>query len=233
VNDVIEGVTITLKDAPSAPDNTATLTVSRDTGALTAKVSAFVTAYNAVVDMLKSQQSYDAETKVAGPLQGDGTASMIRRQLGNLVRDKVAGRELYSRPADLGIAVNESGQLEVDSSVLSRALTENFSEVVRFFGESADGSEGFAARLAEGLDKMLDSHDGSLSVRKEGIQQRIDKLQDQMEVLSERIAASEKRMRAQFNRLESLMSQYQSTAGLLSQQLQSLQNLNNYISNKK
>jgi flagellar hook-associated protein 2 len=232
INDVIEGVNLTLKSAPEAPDNQTTLTVSRDLDAVVSKITAFVDTYNEAIDLFEGYQSFDSATETAGVLMGDATTKSMRNRLNTMVTGMVSGVESFSRLADLGIALNREGRLEVDSSTLNSALDDHFDDVLQFFTQSTEGSEGFALRMKDTLDGILRSTDGALSARTDGIQNSIDDIEDRVEREEMRVLAWETRTRAQFNALEVLLAEYQTTGDYLSQQIMSLQNLNNYISNK-
>jgi flagellar hook-associated protein 2 len=232
IDDVIEGVTITLESAPAAPDNEATLTVRRDMAAVVSRITSFVDAYNEVLDLFETYQSYDSDTEAAGVLMGDATTKSIRNRLNRMVTDTVPGVESFGRLADLGIALNTEGQLEVDSSTLNSALDDHFDDVLQFFTQSTEGSEGFAVRMVDTLDAILNSTDGTLAARTDGIQNSIDDIEDKVEREEMRVLAWEVRTRAQFNALEVLLAEYQTTGDYLSQQILSLQNLNNNISNR-
>lgn len=232
INDVIAGVTMTLESAPDAPDNTATLKVRRDMTAVVSKINSFVSAYNQVLDFFETYQSYDSDTKAAGILQGDSTTNSIRNSLDNMVTDTVPGVASFGRLTDLGIDLNSEGRLETDSSTLNSALDDQFDDVVQFFTQPTVGSEGLAVRLVDTLDAILDSTDGTLSARKDGIQNSIDDIEAQVERIAMRNLAWEIRTRAQFNTLELLLSNYQQTGNYLSQQILGMQNLNNYVSNR-
>jgi len=227
IDDVIEGVTITLK----SDSGTDTLTVSRDTSAVVSKIDSFVSAYNAVLDFFDTYQGYNPDSETAGVLLGDATTNSIRNRLWNMVTDTVPGIESFDRLADLGITLNDEGHLEVDSSTLDDAIDDHFDHVVQFFTQSTEGSEGFAVRMADALDAILKSTDGTLAARTDGIQNSIDVIQDQIERTEMRIYAWETRTRAEFEALELLLAQYQTTGDYLSQQILGLRNLNNYISN--
>jgi len=232
ITDVIEGVTLTLESAPDAPDNQATLTVSRDMDAVVSKITAFVDVYNEAIDVFEVYQSYNSDSEDAGVLLGDATTKSIRNRLNTMVTGTVSGVESFSRLTDLGINLNREGQLEVDSSTLNSALDDHFDDVLQFFTQSTEGSEGFAVRMTDSLDAILSSTQGTLVARTDGIQDSIDDIGDQVERLEMRVLAWETRTRAQFNALEVLLAEYQTTGDYLSQQIGSLQNLNNYISNR-
>jgi flagellar hook-associated protein 2 len=126
IDDVIQGVTITIASAPDAPDNQAGLTVNRDTAATVAKIDAFVEAYNKLVDFFGTYQQYDANSETAGILQGDATTNGIRNRLNRAITATVAGAEGFSRLVDLGISLDSDGKLETDSATLTAALDEQF-----------------------------------------------------------------------------------------------------------
>ncbi len=230
ITDVIEGVTITLESAPAAPDNQTTLTVSKDLDAFVAKITAFVDAYNEAIDVFEEYQSYDSATETAGVLMGDAATKGMRNRLNTMVTGTVSGVESFSRLADLGITLNTEGRLEVDSSILNSALDDYFDDVLQFFTQSTEGSEGFAVRMKDTLDAILKYTDGTLAARTHGIQNSIDGIEDQVERIEMRNSAWEARTRAQFNALELLLAEYQTTGNYLSQQILGMQNLNNYIS---
>ena len=238
IDDVIDGVTITLKDVhadldPGPGIESDTLTVSRNTSTVVSKINSFVYAYNSVLSFFETNQSYDEVTKTAGPLQGDTTTNQIRNSVRKLVSQMVPGVETFSRLSDFGIALNDEGRMEVDSSTLNNALDDDFDNALLFFTQTTDGSEGFGVRMVNALENILDSYDGTLTARTSGILSGIDDIQDDVERLTTKIEMSEIRMRAQFNSLEVLLGQFQATGEYLSQQIMGMQNLNNYVSNKR
>ena len=232
INDVIDGITLTLESAPEAPGNQATLTVSRDLEEVVSKITAFVDAYNETIALFDDYQSYNSDSETAGVLMGDATAKTIRSRLNTMITGTVSDVESFSRLTDLGMTLNREGHLEIDTSTLNSALEDHFDEVLQFFTRSTEGSEGFAVRMTDTLDGILSFTQGTLSARTNGIQDSINDIGDQVERLEMRVLAWESRTRAQFNALEVLLAEYQTTGNYLSQQIASLQNLNNYISNR-
>jgi flagellar hook-associated protein 2 len=231
IDDVLQGVTLTLVSAPGASDNETTLTVSRDTNAVVSKINAFVTAYNQTAAFFEAAQGYNADTEVAGVLMGDNTTNNIRNSLRNTITNAVSGIDAFTKLADLGIAFNSDGDLEVDSETLTGALDDHFDDVLNLFTQSTNGAEGVAVRMIETLEAAIDDTDGSLAVRTDGIQDSIDDIGVQVERIEMRNAAWETRTRAQFNALELLLAEYQTTGDYLTQQIAGFQTTNNYISN--
>lgn len=232
IDDVLEGVTLTLKSAPDSPDNTTSLSVTRNTGTVTSGINSFVSAFNSALSFIEEQQSFDATTGDAGIFLGDATTNSIRNILKNLTTVTMSGMGSIDQLADLGVSLNGEGRLEVDSETLNDALNDNFDDVIQFFTQTTSGSEGFAVKALETLETILDDSTGTLSARTDGIQKSIDDIQEQVETLEMRNEAWELRTRAQFNTLELLLSEYQSTGDYLTQQITAFQNFNSYVSNR-
>jgi flagellar hook-associated protein 2 len=82
-------------------------------------------------------------------------------------------------------------------------------------------SLGYAAKLSTLLDNLL-SEDGILASRTDGINNSIKRLDTQAERLTSRLALIESRYRAQYSRLDVLLTSMSSTSSFLSQQIASL-----------
>lgn len=231
ISDVIAGVTIDLKSAPAAPDNRSSLSVTRNTATIVSKINSFVSSYNELLTFFETAQGYNPETKVAGFLMGDPTTNSIRNSLKSALTGKISGIDAFDRLADLGIAMNSKGRLEVNSTTLNTAISNNLDDVNQFFTQSTAGSEGFAVRMVKALDTIVGTN-GTLAARTKGIQSSIDGIDDQVERMKVQNLAFETRLRNQFNALELLLSEFKTTGDYLSQQITSLQNLNNAISNR-
>lgn len=232
IDDVLQGITLTLKSAPAAPDNVTSLSVVQSTSPVTSSIDAFITGYNDVLDFIQTQQSYDEATGKAGELLGDYTTNSIRNTLKNMVSDKLSDVGSFDQLADLGVTLNADGRLELNTATLNNALDDNFDDVLQFFTQTTSGSEGFAVKMTNSLESFLDESRGSLTARTGGILDSIEDIQDQVESWGTRMSTWEERTRAQFNSMELLLSQYQSTGDYLSQQIQGMQNFNSYVANR-
>ena len=213
-SDVIEGVTIDLKKA--AIGTTETLTVEQDKGAVTAKIKRFAITYNELTDTLKKLSSYDPETKVAGPLQGDAALRGVQSSLRNILGDSIDGLE-YSNLVEIGITTDEAGHFQVDTAKLDTVMSADFTAISKLFA----GDNALVSRLDETLGRYLAS-DGVLESRTNSLKNGIKDVAGDREQLGRRIASIEKRYRAQFNAMDVLLGQLQSTSGFLSQQLNNL-----------
>ena len=92
-------------------------------------------------------------------------------------------------------------------------------------GTGARGTVNFSRGYAHQLDKMAEiqlSSAGPLSSRTEGINRSIESLGEQRDAFIRRLASTEKRYRAQFTALDSMLSNMNRTSSFLTQQLASL-----------
>ncbi|MBW8307658.1 MAG: flagellar filament capping protein FliD [Thiobacillus sp.] len=145
-SDVLQGVTLTLNKLTTAP---ATLTVARDTTAISSSISGFVKAYNDLTNTLKNVSAYDATSQRGAILQGDATVRTLQTQLRGIVGTAVTGT-----PGDLttlssiGVSFQKDGSLAVDQTKLNNAITNHFDEIASLFasvGKGTDSLVGFSS----------------------------------------------------------------------------------------
>lgn len=232
ISDLIEGVTINLKQADAG--NPFELVVARDNSTVTANVKDFVKQYNALTDALKSLAGYNSATKQGGILQGDSLTRQMRGQVSAFLHRQFgdSGQDIR-RLSDLGLSVDKDGKLSLNEATLSSALADKREAVEAFFASTDTDSEGFAVQLDTMLDGYLKSGTGLLAAKEKGLKSSVDLIGDQVERIELRISKREEVLRKQFESLESLMAQFTSTSSSLDQQLQSLANLNANIAKRK
>lgn len=132
VTDAINGVTLNLaKVAVGTPTN---VTVSRDTASITSAVDSFVKAYNDINKNIKDLTSYNPTTKQGGLLLGDSSARSIQSQLRAAMSTSLQGNgSTLTQLSNVGISFQRDGTLALDSSKLSNAINNNFSDLAGLF----------------------------------------------------------------------------------------------------
>jgi flagellar hook-associated protein 2 len=195
------------------------LTVGFDRTAARKSIDDFVKAYNTVVDAIKSVSSYDTETRQGGPLFGDAGVRNIAHQLRRELTSNATGLSgPFDMLAEIGITAGLTGKLSVDGADLDAAFTANFDSIGELFS-AAD--VGVAVKLDGLLAPYLDS-DGIFASRTAGLKTTIDDINERRAALDTRLEALHARYTKQFNALDSLLSQLQSTSSFLTQQLSRL-----------
>ena len=291
VSDVLDGVTLNLVSAGSS-----TVTVSRNTQAVTDKLNSLVASYNDLATAVRGYTGYDAAAKKAGVLQGDGVVNNILSQVRSLLTRRVggftgAGGQL-SLPSDIGMGVDKDGTMSLDAEKFQTALSDHYEDVLALIGASgtgttsdsrvqftsadssttpgtyrvrvsfADGAiasaeiqtdgetawramtvegaeivgqsgnpecwlrlnvpydeqmanplefsvsvqKGFAGALDDRVKDILDKVSGPVANKKTNCQRAIDELDRKMRTMNDRLDAKEKRLRAQFNRMEAMLA---------------------------
>jgi flagellar hook-associated protein 2 len=141
------------------------------------------------------------------------TQQQIRSILGSSVSSGT-----FTVLSQIGITTQTDGTLALDSGKLNTVLASDSGGVRALLG----GTGGFATKLDTLLDGVLNGDDGSLAAKSKGLQSRLDDIADQRSELNLRMAAVEKRYRAQFTALDTMMGQMQTTSSYLAQQLANL-----------
>ncbi len=132
VTDVIPGLTLNLQATTTTP---VSLSLTRDTTQIKANVTALVTAYNDVNNILNEVSNPKSTLATYGAtLVGDSMVRQVRSQ----VRDMMVATS--SSPGtnvgalwQMGISVDGTGVMAVDATKLDAALTTNFADVVTTF----------------------------------------------------------------------------------------------------
>ncbi len=137
VTDAIQGTTLKVAKIGST-----SLTVARDTNGVQSAVSGFVQAYNDLNSTIKTLTAYDADKKVGGILLGDSTTLQIQSQVRSMLSKTIAGLsgDITSLP-QIGITFAKDGSMELDSSKLQNAVTNNFSDIGRLFATMGTPSD--------------------------------------------------------------------------------------------
>src|SRR5690349_11149610 len=210
VSNAIEGVTLTLK-APTAEDSSVQLNVDRDNAAIQDAAKKFVDAYNSLAGTIKSLSKYDVSTDTGGPLIGDAMLRNIDAQVRKLISSPVAGvTGNYTTLASLGITTQADGKLKLDADKFNAALNASPGAVSDIF----TSSKGVAVKLADFLGSKTSST-GEVTVRSSNITDSLVDLKDQQDALNARMKVIEQRYYRQFNALDTLLDQLNSTANSL------------------
>jgi flagellar hook-associated protein 2 len=150
----------------TSEDETVQVSLTRDTDAIKKKVQEMVDAYNAVLkfvgDNTKMANPSDRNS-TAGDLAGDMTAKSILDQTRNeLMKSMTYFGGSYNSLTMYGIkSDSQTGVMSLDEKQFSKALTNNFDEVVKFFTTTGI-SDNKSINLGR---KTKDTQSGSYTIR--------------------------------------------------------------------
>jgi len=145
VTDVIDGATIELETTGSG-----TISFAVDTSAILEKVQDFADKYNALMDYIKEQFTYEQDQNSKGALFGNVSLETIQAQLQSIVSGTVPGLSAsnsgeFAFLAQIGIKTDDLDQLVIDEADFKDALRDNFSKVQDLFVPSGSGTYTFLA----------------------------------------------------------------------------------------
>jgi flagellar hook-associated protein 2 len=152
VSNAIEGVTMQLLNA--VPTETVQLEIANNNSQVESAVSTFVSAYNAVIKDLTTQEGDDSSGNPE-PLYGNSSVALLQEQLQQAITFTQASGAITSL-TQLGITAARDGTISLDSSSLDGALNNNFQGAMNFFQASSSYTS-FGANLTSVLNNMSNS----------------------------------------------------------------------------
>ena len=215
--DTIPGLSFTASQVTTAPVD---VTVSPDTAAMKKSVQDFVTAYNAVNDLLSASTKYDEATKKAGALQGDSTTVGLQNALRSVMGATATGAGAFQRLADIGIDMKRGGKLEVSESKLDAALKNPLALKAMFATNAGAGADanGLAVKVKAFASQML-SFEGLLENKANALGASVKRNTLDQERVNDRAAVVEKRLRAQYTALDAKMGSLTALNSYIAQQV--------------
>jgi len=246
VTGVIAGVTLNLTgvskntgtvDTPQYEKTS--LNVTADTGALKEKITAFVSAYNDVMNWIKSAYNTDSSTTNSSSsssssssstssdsatnaddalsklLRGDTTVNSIKRGLQSILGSAI-GEGSYKILAEIGIGTNRDGTLTVDNSKLDAALNENFSGVAELLAGNGY-TDGVMKQFNSYLLKTTSVASGMYAEKEARYKDKVKSLDAQINTKTLALDKREAELYARFSAMESLISNMNSTSNYITQ----------------
>lgn len=215
ITDALEGVTFNLLKA--APGTTTSLSISQDTSKIQTAVSAFVGAYNELAKTISDISRYDTANKQASVLTGDATVRTVESQIRGVLNSFLPGApSSLNSLSQIGVNFQKDGTLQLDNAKLTSVINDPDKDLGALFA-----TNGFAVKLDKLVDGMLKSN-GLIDGRLDGINDTIKDIGKQRESLSRRLEDVEKRYRAQFTALDTMIASMTQTSTFLQQQLSNL-----------
>jgi flagellar hook-associated protein 2 len=213
VEGAIQGVTLNLQE-----EGDSTVAVEQNTRAVREAITGFVDAYNELKGTIGELTSFNAETGVAGELNGDNTVRTVESRMRSILSGGIEGE--FSMLSDIGISLQRDGTLSIDESELDNAIVNNQDALSVFFAGDADES-GMAGQLNQGLDQLLGTN-GAVKGAITGAENRVESLVERYTRTEKTIEQTISRYRTQFGQLDSMIAQMNQTSSYLTQQFDAL-----------
>ena len=147
ISDVLSNTTFHLYQ-PTPAGTSLDIAISPDTSQISTALQTLVTSYNAYRDFVTAQQQTGSDgTAASGTvLFGDGTMNDIMNQLQDAMNTTVGGLSLN----DLGLSFTSTNDLQLNTTTLQTALTDNLPGVEALLATQATTSSGDLTTIAAG-----------------------------------------------------------------------------------
>ncbi|NMM36023.1 MAG: flagellar filament capping protein FliD [Glaciimonas sp.] len=220
ITDAIQGVTLNLtKTMPAG--TTTKIALTRDTSSVQTAITAFVQAYNDANTAIKTATAFNTITGKGSVLTGDNTTRTIQTQLRAMFSAPVPGAPSgMAMLADVGISFQKDGSLAIDTAKLAAAATDPSKDLSKLFA-TTDSGKGYGYQMDVLIGKIL-SPVGTLIDRTNSVNKSIKDIGTQRDTINARLVGVEKRYRAQFTALDTLIASMTTTSNFLTQQLANL-----------
>ncbi len=205
-NDLFTGMSFTV----TKPETGVVVSVGRDTSTMAGQVTNLVSAVNTALSSISGQSKYDAATRTSGPLLGESLPTKIADSFTSTLFSST-GASL----ATYGVGLDAKGALTFDSAKFTTAMTSDPA------GATA-ALQGLATRLGTFARQVTNLASGSLTGAIRGRQSMIADLGTQITSWDARLAAKKKQLTAQYNAVNTQISNMANQATFLTSQLSSL-----------
>jgi flagellar hook-associated protein 2 len=209
MSDAVAGLTLTLVSQHQATDASAAVTVGLDSTTLTNKLTAMVSAYNAVNSALHVQLDYTGTQKGPSTLFGDSALRQLQGALGN-VMGSAYGTSANNTIGSLGLTRSRDGSLTLDQTKLASALASNPNAVSDLFVTG-----GFSTAVTTMTTAYTRANDGIFAAKTASLNSRFKDLQVQSDHINTRADALKVQLDKQFTALETAMSSLKSQSSFL------------------
>jgi flagellar hook-associated protein 2 len=206
LNNVVNGVSISLNGVSQSP---VTLNVTNDPSNVASTINNLVSNFNQTIEGISTLTSFNTTTDQPGLLLGDATVQTIQNQLYAAVNTVVKGAGNYTTLADIGLTLDEQGELSFDEDTFEAAYSDDPSDVTKLF---TDATAGFGTVLNTDVTSLIDPISGTITQETNTLATRNQNYQDRLVELNQMVDDTRSRLQLQFANLETVL------AGLQSQQ---------------
>lgn len=204
--DLIDGVTLEVKQAHKSGDALLRINVGVDTTETQSQVNSFVSAYNKLITSLGSLTSSGSSSTDRGAFAGDATITSMRREMNDLLRTSIDGLDI----TQFGLTADKDGKLTLNSDKLKEKLADDPGKLNALF----NGDSGLLRKMDKSMDKFLNISNGEIKNREETNRRRETELTDRSDKISTRYDTAYNRYLQQFTRMQSTLQQMNNTASM-------------------
>ena len=190
--------------------------ITTDKRAIQSLVQKFIDSYNTLLDKssalgkrntIKAGESQDD----GGALAGDSVTRTIKGLMMSGITEKSTLSTTFTSIFDVGVKMDNSGKLSLDSTKFTNALDNNFDQVVALFG----GDTGVPGKLSTQL-KEYTKTGGLLAQREDNLNSDLRSLATKQSDANAELVKYEANLRQKYGNLDALLVKMNKSASSLS-----------------
>lgn len=214
VTGAVRGVTLALTaESPTTP---ITVAVESDPDSLKTKLNALVETYNAVISKVKDLAG-SGTAKASDPgLAGDFTLRSLTGRLSSALQTQI-GSSTYSTLGSLGLALDRSGKLALDSTKFDKAMAADSAGVTKLLTGVDGGAQGVMDIVSSSVDAFSRTGTGLIAARSEALTASTKRLQSRIDREETRVNRYAEMLRKQFTQMDTKVASYNAQSSYLTQ----------------
>jgi flagellar hook-associated protein 2 len=218
---VIDGITITAKKAQGIDDDVSSLAVTENNNNIKAGLNGFIKSYNELLELSNNlgRSSKDGAGVMAGDSLLRGVMSKLRQEITSSV-DLGEGNSLSL--SQLGVSADRYGVLSLDTERLNEQVENDVDLVQQFFiGANNNDDTGFAQQFDD-LMSFYTEPGGLIQNRIDSKEGQLRGIDDDRLSFSRKMESLESRLYAQYNSMDLLVANLNSTSSYVQAQLENM-----------
>ncbi len=215
ITGAIRGVTLALTSTTTDAVN---VSVDSDPDGLKTKLNALVDAYNQVTTKVKTLAGSSAAKATDEVLAGDSTLRSIISSMSKSLQTDIGGSGAYRTLSSIGLSLDRSGKLSLDSTKLDKALTADAAGVSALLAGN-DTVGGVMDTVSSAIDAFTRKDTGRLTSRSTALTDQTKRLQARIDKEETRINRYAEQLRKQFTQMDTQVAAYNAQSSYLSSAL--------------
>jgi flagellar hook-associated protein 2 len=215
VTGAIRGVTLALTAETTSP---VSVGIDSDPDGLKTKLNALVEAYNAVITKVKDTAGSGSIKAKDEILAGDATLRSLTTRISKALQTDIGGSGQYRTLGSIGLSLDRSGKLSLDSVKLDKALAADSAGVTTLLA-GTDTAKGVLDTVSEVADAFTARDTGLLAIRNNSLTEQTKRLQARIDREETRINRYADLLRKQFTQMDTQVAGWNAQANYLANAL--------------
>jgi flagellar hook-associated protein 2 len=215
VTGAIRGVTLALTAETASP---VAVAVEGDPDGTRTKLQTMVEAYNAVISKTKELAGSGAIKAKDDMLAGDSTLRSLTNRIASALQTQISGTSNYKSLSSIGLSLDRSGKLSLDSTKLDKALKADAEGVTKVLS-GTDTTKGVMDIMSSVADAFTAKDKGLLAIKSNSLTDQVKRLQSRIDREEIRINRYGDQLRKQFTSMDTQVASWNNLGSYLSSAL--------------